>query len=198
MLKRLVRATSNEDGFTTMELIVVSVLTLVVLAAIYNIFDTGMDNANLIDRNNRASRDVGKNLEIMSRYVRGTEGLDGPLETGDPSDYALSTRVDFDADGQYEYITFRLDGATKKLLVTYKQHDGSVSTQTYGENVLNQALMLPIFTYLDQNGTELTDPSERAARTASVKIRLIIDDDLSAPPRAFDTETMVMLRNSQN
>ncbi len=196
-MRRLGRLAANEDGFTLVEAIVVSTLTLVVLAALYNVFATGLSNARMIEQNNRATRDVGKNLDVMSRYVRSSEGLDGPLETGDPEDYALSTKVDVDADGQYEYLTFRLDNTTKELEVTTKQHDGSTHTVLYGENVQNQYLMEPIFTYYGRNGNVITNPAERAAKTTSVRIRLVIDDDLTTAPQAFDADTVVTLRNAQ-
>jgi len=194
---RITYLARNEEGFTIMELIVVSVLTLIVLAVVYNIFATGMDNANMIDRNNRASRDVSKNLDLISRYIRSSEGLDGPLKSGDPGDYALCVRNDFDADGQFEYLTFSLD-ASGSLQMTEEQHTGATVTKTWGENFQNQNLSRPIFTYLDSAGNELTDTTERAARTRSVRIRLVVDNDLTAPPQAFEAQTLVTLRNPQS
>ncbi|RJQ54416.1 MAG: hypothetical protein C4521_06170 [Actinobacteria bacterium] len=198
MRQRVGALLQNEGGFTTVELIVVSVLTVVVLMAVYNILETGMDNAAMIERNNRAVRDVGKNMDIIARYLRGTEGLDGPFGSGDPEDFAVCTKVDLDDNGQYEYLTFQLDHYTNELKMTTQEDDGSTATRVYAENVRNYYYYQPIFTYYDSNGNVLTNPAERAARTAKVKIRLIVDDDPSTPPRPFDAETVVKLRNRQS
>lgn len=187
----------TQDGFSLVELIVVASLTLVVLTALYNIFITGMDNYNMIDQQNRAVRDAGKNMSIIARYLRQSEGLRGPLELGDPGDYGVSTRVDLDNDTRYEYVTFQLNAASRQLRVTFKEDDGSTSTQVYAEAVRNMDRGAAIFTYYDVNGNRITNAAERASRTASIQIRLITDVDTAKPPVAFDESTTITLRNTQ-
>lgn len=191
------RVLRNEDGFTLVELIVVSVLSLVILAAVTNVFASGMRDYEMVEEQTRAVRDSGKNMLYMAKYLRASEGLMGPLEFGDPGDYAVCTSGDYDEDGQLEHITYVLDTGTRRLNRTYKDNTGATSTQVYAESVQNAYFGRPIFTYYNSAGANLTNPSQRAARTVSMRIRLIIDADTTRPPNELDTATTVSLRNAQ-
>lgn len=188
---------AGEEGFSLVELIVVTTLTLVVLAAVYNIFISGMDNYKMIDEQNRAVRDTGKNMLLIGRYLRMSEGLDGPLGSGDPGDNAMATRVDLDNDTKYELVTFALDESSMELRATFEEDTGSTATQVYAEFVRNAQEGAPIFTYYDTNGAVITSASQRASKTAAIQIRLMVDVDTEARPPAFDSSTTVTLRNSQ-
>jgi len=197
MFARMLRIIGNEDGFTLVELIVVSVLSLVVLAAVVNVFASGMDDFQMVDEQTRAVRDSGKNMLYMAKYLRASEGLQGPPGDVNPSDYGVTSRGDYDNDGQAEEVTFVLDTGTQTLSMTWRDHTGSTRTQVYAESVRNAALGTSIFTYFDVNGAVLSNPSQRAARTRSMQIRLIIDADPSRPPNELDTATTITLRNAQ-
>jgi len=187
----------NEDGFTLVELIVVSVLSLVVLAAVVNVFASGMDDFQMVDEQTRAVRDSGKNMLYMAKYLRASEGLEGPPGEVNPADYGVTTRGDYDNDGQAERIRYVLDSDTQQLNMTWIDHTGSSRTQVYAESVRNAVLSVPVFTYYDINGAVLSNPTQRAAKTRSIQIRLVIDADPSRPPNELDTATTITLRNAQ-
>lgn len=197
MFGEATRGLRREDGFTMVELLIVSALTMVVLVAVYNIFVSGLNNYDMVDAQNQAVRDNGKNMLIMAKYLRESEGLYGPSQLGDPGDYGVCTRVDSDGDEKYEYLTFKVDAATKELRMTVKDDTGQTTTLVYGRDVQNAALARPMFTYYDSGGAVITTTSQRAARTASMQIRIVTDADPTQPPSEFDSTTLVTFRNSQ-
>lgn len=196
---RVIDNLKREDGFTVVELLIVSALTVVVLVAVYNIFVSGMNQYEMVSNQNQAVRDAGQNLDIMARYLRETEGIKGPLQSGDPGDYAVSTRVDLGNDGQYDNITFALDEATRELKTTFQYADGTTRTEVYATDVQNEAQSPPepIFRYYNVSSVEITNAASRASRAASMQIRLVIDADTAKLPAAVDVSTLVTLRNSQ-
>lgn len=198
MIGRLIVDLKREDGFSLVELLIVSALTVVVLVSVYNIFVSGLNDYEMVEQQNQAVRDGGRNIYVMGKYLRETEELKGPLELGDPGDYGLSTRVDADEDGEYEVLTYALDEASQELRLTYKDNDGSTYTQRYASFVRNKLENTPIFTYYDVNGAVISTPGQRASRTKAIQIQLIIDADTATPPRAVDVKTTVTLRNVQS
>lgn len=175
---------NEERGFTLVELLWASALTLVVLAALYAALSTGLTGSSMLSPRVQATDEGMTSIRLMERYIRQA------LILSICEKYQLKFSINTGGTGVYEYedITFKISG-TELLFVK-----GSY-TKVICRNVKNVALNVPLFRYFDNKGNEITDPTLIKSYTTLVRVELVIDDNLSKPPSPLYLRTDINLRN---
>lgn len=158
---------SNVSGFTLVELLVVTAILGVVLAAVGNLFMTSTEIYSVQDQVVRVQQDVRSVLNLMSGNIRmaGLNPTGNAVNAGIMHANATTIRVlyDYDANGTCsdpnEDFDFRYDPIEKTVDL---KRGGAGGYQTLGENV-----ELLQFRYELFNGNSTSSPSDLS------KIRLV-------------------------
>jgi competence protein ComGC len=188
-IKRLLR---EEEGFTLSELLVTMMIMIMVLFALYNIFDMSIRVFSFGNDKVEAVENARLGLEKMERELRAAypinrAGNDSRLITSPISNPSNQSTFGNDlnnnrvANDTGEQITYRLSGGSPPALLR--------NDQPVIEYVAANGLS---FRYLDEDGNETTDES----RVARVRITLNIQIDRgSFGTRTQTLTTDVALRN---
>lgn len=173
----------EENGFTLVELMWAALLTVMLVASVFGALQVGMKAstsaskvAQFVDQGTTAMR-------VMERYLRQAMVL---AET-DRFYIRISTEKGTE-DNEYITVEYYLYNG-----VLYQRIEGKESK--LAENVRNAEKNLPLFVYLDENGSEITDPTLRQSETRIIKINLYLDDDLAKDPAGIYLTSQVSLRN---
>lgn len=182
-MNKILKKVTEESGYTLVELLWATLLTLLVLASVLGALQVGMRSTTVaskttffVDRGTAAVRTMQKHIrqaavlaETDSNYLRIT------VERS-------SVENVFDT---YEFYIFN-----RKL---YKRVNGK--EKVIVENVVNQDVNVPLFRYFKEGGQEITDPTLRKSFTRSIQITVVMDDNLNEEPPQFTVSEMVALRN---
>jgi type II secretory pathway pseudopilin PulG len=174
---------SRQYGFTLVELMWAMLLTVILLLSVFGALQVGMKAsvsttraAIFLDQGTAAIRSMGRYLrqamviaEAQPYYIRLT------IEKGNQDNQYLTIEYYI-----YNGILYQRIKNVEKRLV---------------ENVRNMEKGLPLFTYFDSNGNEITDPTLRKSETRIIKINLFIDDNLNREPAGLALTDQVFLRN---
>ena len=175
--------TGNESGFTLVELMWASALTVLILGALFAALRVGMTGDLLTGKRVQATDQGMTSMRLMEKYVRQAMVLS----------LTENYRIDFsvpraDDSNVLEDLSFRL---VNGKLYYYRRGSGRVIC----ENVRNQELSRPVFRYFNRYNAEIRDPSLRRSETTKIQLYLIIDDDMNRTPAPVELVTEVSLRN---
>lgn len=173
----------KQYGFTLIEMMWAAALTLIVLAAVFGALRVGLLGGLNITKSIRFNDEGTAAVRVIERYLRQAMVLS---ETQD--NYIRFSVEDSAQDNVYKTIEIGINGNE-----LYYTMDGN--KYVLSENVRNYFTGDPVFTYIANNGAEITDPTLRKSQTTMVRVHLIFDDDPDSPPPAFEVTTDISLRN---
>lgn len=173
----------NEDGFTLIELMWAMVLAVMLLGAVFGALQVGMRSSLMTSKTTFFVDQATSSIRVMQKYVRQAS----IISSAQPNYLRISVEK-ATAENRYDVYEFYI--SNKRL---YERVNGF--EKVLAENVRNVDLNVPLFRYYKEGGAEITDPTLRLSLTRSIKITLVVDDDLNnEPPKVTITET-VFLRN---
>ncbi len=146
----------------------------------------------------QAIEEAKRGLEIMQKELREARtGEDGSYPIIKAGDFEIIFHANVDQDPKVERVRYFLEGNTLKKGVInptccpprYLNSEEQVSiVSSYVVNVP------PIFTYFDALGNELPLPS-RLKDTVRIRVLLVINVDPQRPPKDYELQTEITLRN---
>ncbi len=188
-------------AFTLIEtLAVIAIFSLVIgaifgsVAALYTIHDYTFQQSKAIDEARRG-------VETMVKEIREARpGDDGSYILKTAEDFQIVFYSDIDKDSNAEMVRYFVEENNLKKGVTdpagwpieYAPENEKVSILS---NYIRNSP--PIFRYFDGQGVELPSPS-RLKDTKLMKVFLVVNVDPSRPPKDFEFETTVQIRNLKN
>ncbi len=214
------RLLMDENGFSLTEVLVTMLIMIIVLFALYSLFDMSMRVYSVGNDKVEAVENARLGLEKMKREIRASYPYDVTDDSTDstntaaiandylfwapasPSAAAMpsATSITFgnDLNGNYrvdtatEQITYSLSGTTLRRAV------GAGTSQPVVEFVqevdTSDGDTTPLtFTYLDANGTTTTN--QAAIRTVRIKLEVSVDRGIEEQPVTQILTTDVGLRN---
>lgn len=199
------RALKEESGFTLPEVLVTMMMMVVVLFALYSIFDMSMRVFGFGNDKAEAAENARLGLEKMEREIRAAYPYDKAATTPDEHlfDSWTSTAITFgndldgnrkiecpNASGGCEEITYQLSGSTLQRTNSAAGTPQPVvefATDIDGDD---EALT---FEYLDRAETPVT--AEDAIYMVRIKLEVAVDRGIHEEPVTQVLETDVALRN---
>ena len=201
-IKQLLR---EEGGFTLPEMLVTILLMLVVMSALYSIFNMSLRVFSFGNDKVEAVENARLGLEKMEREIRAAypynkAGIGGPVNNtviaGGVANPSTSISFGNDTNGDHkittpnEEITYRLSGSAPYSLLRANPSN-ETSPDPVVESVKANGLT---FRYLDKNGNPVTIDSE----ISRVRIKLEIEiDRRNLGKRTQTLTTDVDLRNRE-
>jgi Tfp pilus assembly protein PilV len=200
--KRLLR---EEKGFTFTEVMVTILIMIIMLFALYGIFDMSLRTYSFGNSKGEAMENARLGMEKMEREIRQAYAFDRKNGNTQLFETWTATQIEFgndldgnmksgstpnecpNANGDCELISYSLDGGTGTLM-----RISGGDPQPVVEYV--EALE---FTYFERNGTTEVSPGlGDEARIGMVRIELDVRVDSAAPQDGTQTlNTDVALRN---
>ncbi|WP_166395698.1 prepilin-type N-terminal cleavage/methylation domain-containing protein [Rubrobacter marinus] len=181
---------AREDGFTLAEMMVTMVLMVVVLFALYNIFDMSIRVFSFGNNKVESVESARVAMERMEREIRsahprnraaGDRTVIFNFATGPQGGIAFGNDSNRDRMVQTsERISYEVDGSALR-----RRAGSSATADTLAEPLRNDGLS---FTYFRSDGTT---PAVTEAQVAIVRIRVAVD----VRGRVQTLETDVALRN---
>lgn len=199
---------SKQKGFTLVELVVALALGMVLLGAIYQVVQTGMRSSSSMEKKVTAGEDVRAALELMAMEIRMasfnpsfTSGMwknaDGSISSYQnnkgiqaAAEYSILIEMDLNADSTIdttsnEAIIYNLDTVNKYMTRTAGAGAqpflgaNPATTQERTVRVINSDLNIPIFTYYDGKGVQLsvTDFPASIVKVRRIEIVLAVETD---------------------
>lgn len=191
----------TKKGFSLPEVLVVVAITVVVGVAVLTLFSDLFS----FSRTAQGRLKIQQELQILTRRMSAELRAASPSNVGS---YALATTssttisfyVDTNNDGLKERIRYFLQGTDlKKGTLTPSgsplAYTGSETIRTMVKNV--QATTTPLFSYYDTNYAGTTTPLTQPVIVSSVrlvKVTIVVDDDVFAPPSATVSTTQISVR----
>lgn len=173
----------KENGFTLVELMWASALTVIILAVLFTALRVGLFGNLITGARIQATDEGAASLRLMERYIRQA------MIISDAQDYRIEFSVQNPTNPDtYETLAFRL---LSRKLYYYRRGTGKLISS----NVRNAELGKPIFKYYDSDGKEITDSTLKKTMTTLIQIELVIDDKLNEPPAPLNITSQVSLRN---
>ena len=165
----MTRYAARDDGISLIELTIVLALTGVILASAWLAFSTTARGSSLSNQNAGTSREIGQPLEHAERVFTQQFSL-LTVER-----YVCECYTDRDSDGRRE--RYRFEATTDgRLVVTSTEEFGSTTplVQVWSYNNRNRATGTPLFTYLDEDGHDISgEPSDDIKQYArSLKVTI--------------------------
>jgi prepilin-type N-terminal cleavage/methylation domain-containing protein len=168
----LLARSASPRGFTLLEALIASSIFLIVLYAVYLVYDTSEANYARGSRKWDVQSQARLALERMAREMR-TAGYDTPTKVANPMLIATNDTVSFAANtsgstGGLRYITYglRTCSSSTKGTILYRNESVTSGTPTYcGGDVLIDSVDSLTFTYYELNNVIL--PSSMISTPAS-------------------------------
>lgn len=189
-------------GFTLIEmLMVIGISTIlfmgvmVIIVTIYRTNSEALQQAQFVESARRGIETFVKDAREIDYAVTGAF----PLVTMLPNQFSFY--ADIDPDNSTEYIIYEL--ATSSLQRTVYSATGTPpvynstpdSVSILATNIQNLDQAVPVFTYFNQAGTVVSDPSSDITTIRAVGIRLHINPETNASSTDFILEGRATLRN---
>ena len=217
-MRRLLRRTSGQGGFTLVELLMASVLLLVVIAAVYGIWFGLQRTYSFADEDMTAQSEARAALNEMVEFIRTARepntavasDMDMVIVRAEPNLIVLWTDVDRDAAHDLELVRFRVDIDTRSLYRDDSQTGditfaGGSTTRLVGSWVSNDFDADDhLFRYVGTNGAALAlttavagDPAHLIDPTQirEVHILLKVDVIIGDRPEYHELGSVVQPRN---
>ncbi len=194
---------NNQNGLTLMEVMVVVAITVTVIAIGSEFLIQGIKMKILGQEQDEAVYNARQILNEIGQEIR-------EAHTSDCGDYLLDTvsaqelsfYSDIDNDSVTEKIRYFIDNNT--LVKGIIKPSGSPlqylstneSTSTVAKYINNQSEA--VFTYFDEDGNEITNPSTNKHDIRLIHIFLKIDVNPNNTPPAYNLISDVQIRNLKN
>lgn len=193
--------THNTKGMTLLEVVVFVGLLVFILIGIIGALRFTYQGQRFAFEQADATRSARAGIERAVRDLREASYADDgayPIE-------ALTTTSaiffsDYDNDGKIERIRYFLDGTNLKRGIVDSAGDpptysaGTEVVSTISDNVRNEAVGVPLFTYYDSTGAELADLAE-VDELAFVLVRLVVNVHPERAPIDYELRSSAALRN---
>lgn len=191
----------KKSGFTFIETIIFVSIFSVALGAIVSsiLFVYKGQRYNLQVAS--ATYEARKGIEQTIRDLREASYSDiGSYPIISASSSFINFYSDIDKDSKIEQVKYYLDGDKLKKDETeavgnppeYKQEN--THSMVVAKNVRNNPLSVPLFTFFDKSGNEMTNLS-KITDIAFIKMRVIINLDPVHKPDDFEIRSSAALRN---
>jgi len=173
----------REDGFTLSELIVVSALMGVILAAAWAAMSVASGSAGLADREGTISREIAAPLLESERLLIQQVAIQNAtlgtrIVKPAPNEIAIDT--DRDRDGNAETTVIEVTPEGEFVMTTRETNEHDWERVVWSTFNANHKTGTPLFTYFDGFGDEIdpTDVNVDVYKDAkSIKIELVIEYD---------------------
>lgn len=180
----MISSRKNDDAFTIVELMWSILLVVILLTSVFGALRVGLRGSLLTNKTTQFVDSGTTAARVMQKYIRQAVILNST-----DNNYLRVSVEKSSEENSFNIIEFYIDG--DKL---YQKINNS-NPILLAENVKNNQLGIPLFTYYREGGHEIADPTLRKSLTRSIRIMIIIDDNLTKePPRVTVSET-VFLRN---
>lgn len=201
------RVLREESGFTLSEMLVTMMVMILVLFALYSIFDMGLRVFSFGNDKVEAVENARLGLEKMEREIRAAHPYNKTAATPDQHlfDTWTSTAItfgnDFDGNrkieclnaGECEKITYQLNASTLQRINSSGGAPQPVVEFVSDIDGDGKALT---FEYLDRNGNTATDEAD--IYMVRIKLEVAVDRGIQDKPVTQTLKTEVMLRNRSN
>ena len=187
-------------GLTLIETIVTVAIFAIIMVAI-------ADSVRFFYRANTSSIEQSYQIESARRGVEflvrdlreASYGDDGSYPISAISSTTITFFSDTDKDAYIERMRYGVDGTTLyrnqlESSGTPPTYTGSGATSTVSEYVRNFEEGVPIFSYYDENGVEITDYNE-VDEVRSVVVNLVVNIQPIRAPEEFTLRSSANLRN---
>src|SRR5215213_8658476 len=211
--RRLLR---EENGFTLVEILVTMIIMIVVLFALYSVFDMGMRTFSFGNNKVEAVENARLGLEKMAREIRGAYPYD-PGNTTTPDTHLFdsgtwtATQIKFgnDLDGNYKVQCPNTSDPPKCEIISYQvyQPAGS-STYSLGRANSVAGTLQPVidnvdyvnptdtglkFTYFKSDGTTEVPPggdatAEKEIAMVRIELRIRVDKGFKDATQTLKTD----------
>lgn len=190
----------SRSGFTLLETLIFTGVFVLVLSAIVVSLSYTYRAGRFVYEQADASNEVRKGVGLLVRTIRESAYADNgafPVVSMNASEIVLYS--DNDNDGSAEKIRFTLaDVALVRGVVLASgsppQYTAQESVSTVSQFVRNGNIGVPLFTYYDEDGVEITDYA-RVADVASVLIRLVVNLYPERAPEDYEIRSRATFRN---
>ncbi len=187
-------------GFTMLETLVFAGVFVLIMSAIVVALNYTYRAGRFVYEQADASNEVRKGVETLVRTIRESAYADNgafPIVSMNASEIVLYS--DNDNDGSAEKIRFTLvDEALVRGVVLASgsppQYTAQESVSTVSQFVRNGSTGVPLFTYYDEDGVEISDYT-RVADMASVLIRLVVNLYPERAPEDYEIRSRATFRN---
>lgn len=203
---------SRDQGFTLVEVLIAMMLMVVVVVAVYAVWFGLQRSYQFTEDDMRAQQEARTALNEMVEFIRTarqpvsapSDALDLIIVAADDNSLVCWTDVDRDDAHDLELVRFRVN-ATEQTLYRDTSQTGD-STFASGTSIrmvgrwLSNGDSLPLFTYTDASGVELSTPLSTAdlIQIRAIAIDLRIDIEAGKSPIAHQLTSVVQPRNLRN
>jgi prepilin-type N-terminal cleavage/methylation domain-containing protein len=190
-------------GFTLIEMLVVIAVTSVVGVAISGAIQSFYQkNAFLLEQTSALDSARGGIVDAVRTLRQASYGDDGsyPISTAGTS--TVTFYSDVDNDKAVEKVRYYLVNTTLYRGVTKSSgfpptYTGQPEAITTVSAYVRNPVTVPIFTYLDANGTQLPTVGTNIAAISAIGITLYTDLNPNRAPNVFELTETATLRNLQ-
>lgn len=189
------------SAFTLVETLVVIAISSFIMVGITRAIIFFYDTNEYAIQQSAAVRSASQGVERLVQDVREATYADtGAFPVANFGTTSLTVFADVNRDNQIERVRYELIGTDFKRMVTspagsplnYK--DGATATNTLSDNVRNRNESVPIFTYYDISGNQLTSSNSRQD-LAFLSVELIVNVDPNRTPDNTTIKSSATLRN---
>lgn len=167
-----VRGLRSDSGFTLTELIVVLALMGFVLSVAWATFSVVNNGSEQSERESVFAREVGAPLDFAERVLTQQFAFDAASPGAGP--YRCAFFTDRDNDGHRERYVIEATAAGQLAISSSEEIDApSPRTAVWSDENSNRSEGTPLFRYLNQDGTEITDMAQVYAYATSVDMTIV-------------------------
>jgi prepilin-type N-terminal cleavage/methylation domain-containing protein len=192
---------SRRRGMTLIELLVTLAILSVVNIAIMTLIQSFYKNNNYLIEETSALASARKGVNDAITALRETTyGDDGSYPIAAAATSTVTLYANINSSSSVERIKYVLLDGTLYKTVTASSGNPPVypsnaqSTSTIATNVRNTNAT-PMFTYYDNNGTQLSTTSTNVALISSVRVQVLVDLNPNRAPNVFTLSQSATLRN---
>ncbi len=191
----------QQKGMTIVEAVVfVSILVVIIGAIVMSLKYTYQGQRFAFEQAD-ATRSARKGIGQAVRFLReASYADDGAYPIYSMSTSSITFFSDYDNDSKIERIRFFLDGTNLKRGIVESSGDPptyATSTEVVSvvsDNVRNNALGTPLFTYYDSTGTLMSDYT-KVADLAYVLVKMVVNIHPERAPDDYELRSSAFLRN---
>ncbi len=168
----------NDEGFSLSELIVVVGLLGIILAAAYLSYAVAANGSRTADRESMTAREIAAPLlECETLLIQQHNILTGSYESRivNPGDYLVAFNTDSDHDGHIETIILEATTDGRLLISTAEDSEHGLDEVAWSTENHNQAAGVPLLTFYDGAGIEITDENAIESEARQVMITIVTE-----------------------
>jgi prepilin-type N-terminal cleavage/methylation domain-containing protein len=192
---------NSANGFTIIEtLAVISIFAIIMVAIVSSVQYFYRSNTNAVEQA-FAINSARKGIEFMVRDIREAIYSDEgsyPVISINPNTFYFYS--DIDRDNSIERVRYFAEGTDIKKGVTDSTGDpplyvdANENVSVISDSVRNLSQGIPVFTYFDSQGSEITDIAS-TTDVVFVKVNLIVNINPNRLPNEFTLRSSATLRN---